>query len=63
MLNNHLDGMSSDDEVPDHETTLYKNQISTIYIISEFYSISKFNDEKMTKNPKIFQSKSVLKRH
>lgn len=46
--------MSSDDEVPDHETTLYKNQISTIYIISEFYSISKFNDEKQTKNPQNF---------
>lgn len=28
LQNNHLDGMSSDDEVPDHEITLYKNQIS-----------------------------------
>lgn len=27
-LNNHLDGMSSDDEVPDHEVTIYKNQMS-----------------------------------
>lgn len=29
-LNTHLDGMSSDDEIPDHEATLYKNQLSKI---------------------------------
>lgn len=27
-LNTHFDGMSSDDEIPDHEVTLYKNQLS-----------------------------------
>lgn len=26
--NDHLDGMSSDDEIPDHENTFYKNQLS-----------------------------------
>lgn len=29
IKNTHMDGMSSDDEIPDHEATLYKNQIST----------------------------------
>lgn len=28
IRNTHLDGMSSDDDVPDHEATLYKNQLS-----------------------------------
>lgn len=28
IRNTHLDGMSSDDEVPDHELTVYKNQLS-----------------------------------
>lgn len=28
IRNTHLDGMSSDDEVPDQEATLYKNQLS-----------------------------------
>lgn len=27
IKNSHLDGMSSDDEVPDQETTVYKNQL------------------------------------
>lgn len=31
-LNTHLDGMSSDDEVPDHESTVYKNHLSKPWI-------------------------------
>lgn len=31
-LNNHLDGMSSDDEVPDQESTSYKNQLSKTFL-------------------------------
>lgn len=27
-LSTHFDGMSSDDEIPDQEATLYKNQLS-----------------------------------
>lgn len=31
--NDHLDGMSSDDEIPDHENTLYKNQMSKSHFV------------------------------
>lgn len=30
IKNSHLDGMSSDDEVADHDVTIYKNQLSKI---------------------------------
>lgn len=35
--NDHLDGMSSDDEIPEHENTLYKNQLSKYYHKEEFF--------------------------
>lgn len=37
--NDHLDGMSSDDEIPEHENTLYKNQLSKYYHKEEFFVI------------------------
>lgn len=43
-LNTHLDGMSSDDEVPDHEVTLYKNQLSR----TNTFEISYFNEMILT---------------
>lgn len=31
IKNTHMDGMSSDDEIADHEATLYKNQMSKLF--------------------------------
>lgn len=36
--NDHLDGMSSDDEIPDHESTLYKNQLSKYLAMKNIHS-------------------------
>lgn len=48
-LNTHLDGMSSDDEIPDHEATLYKNQLSKINTaVLFFFNVNEWKIENIS---------------